>query len=179
MTERAYTSNRKFHLFGRLSGAALTCMGTQFPAGTGRVCAQTRRVRLRTLPSFDNSPLDCYQNSPYAERTAYGDFAICGSATTVPDGNWTVSTGNCVVCKANRALPWTRKPLKRLDLNFLSLSTPHCARHYTDALRVGRTDCKCVRMVEQGQSSRSKGDQREQGSESISPPSVPGSGRSE
>ena len=33
------------------------------------------------------------------------DFALCGGATTVPYGNRTVSRGNCVVCKANRALP--------------------------------------------------------------------------
>ena len=52
-----------------------------------------------------------------------------------------------MVCKANRALPWTRKPLKRLDLNFLSLPPPLSAKHYTDALRVGQTDCKCVRTI--------------------------------
>ena len=47
------------------------------------------------------------------------DFALCGDATTVPDGNWTVSKGNCVVRSANHALPaGPRKPLKRLDLNF-------------------------------------------------------------
>ena len=39
-----------------------------------------------------------------------GDFALCGDATTVPYGNRTVSRGNCVVCKANRALSWTCKP---------------------------------------------------------------------
>ena len=49
-----------------------------------------------------------------------GDFALCGDATTVPCGNRTVSKGNCVVCKANRALPWTSASLERLDLTFIS-----------------------------------------------------------
>ena len=41
------------------------------------------------------------------------DFALCGDATTVPDGNWTVSKGNCVVRSANHALPWTPQAFEK------------------------------------------------------------------
>ena len=56
-TSERNRSTGQWVLFGRLSGAALS---------------------YRACPSFQNCPPDSFENSPYAERTAYRDFAICG-----------------------------------------------------------------------------------------------------
>ena len=61
------------------------------------------RPLLQVSPSFPNSPPDCLENSPSAERTACKGISL-------------IAMSDRGLCPLD-----THKPLKRLDLNFLTV----------------------------------------------------------
>ena len=79
---------------------------------------------LQGFPSFPHSPPDCGENSPFSERTASSASRKCVSFFWIPDLE---SFSSCekayesVPCANKGLCPFeTCKPLKRLDLNFLT-----------------------------------------------------------
>ena len=79
---------------------------------------------MQVAPSFSNSPPDCWRNSPPVERTASSASRKCVSFFWIPNLE---SFSSCekayesVPCANKGLCPFeTCKPLKRLDLNFLT-----------------------------------------------------------
>ena len=79
---------------------------------------------LQGFPSFPHSPPDCGENSPFSERTASSASRKCVSFFGIPDLEGFSSCEKAyesVPCANKGLCPFeTCKPLKRLDLNFLT-----------------------------------------------------------
>ena len=114
------------------------------PLGNPKYCPKRKSCRignalrgsplLQGFPSFPHSPPDCGENSPLAERTASSASRKCVSFFGIPDLEGFSSCEKAyesVPCANKGLCPFeTCKPLKRLDLNFL---TSHSGRFFTHA----------------------------------------------